>query len=215
MFAIYLFPLTLFTNLQRRREQMNLLLWYKLSVSVTLISAAQYGLSDCTFTEFFGEIDDGSPQPFVVKSPDAVDGPFPRLQEKMGNKISSKKCSKLIRSGWWAQFVVLKQSFSLVRCSILKEGSDLNIHIHKKHFRPWKILMHNSKDDLMCKTNIEFDDLWQHLISKETKCKMIFALIAPDILKIPQQTSRWDLMIQFQGYSSGWSPRYAYWLVDK
>ena len=54
--------------------------------------------------------------------------------------------------------------------------------MHVKHLRQWKILTHNPKEDLLCRIYIEFDGLCQHLISKATKRKMIFALIAPDIL---------------------------------
>jgi len=69
-------------------------------------------------------------------------------------------------------------------CSILKEGSDLNIEIHE-YFRREKYLgiRHDNKDNVPCKTSIKFDDLWKHLVSEEqegTKCELIFCSITLD-----------------------------------
>ena len=68
------------------------------------------------------------------------------------------------------------QSYILMRCSIFKEGSDLNIEIYKKHSQRLEIITfgHASEDELLCKANIRFDDLWKHLVSdsqKEVKCE--------------------------------------------
>jgi len=80
-------------------------------------------------------------------------------------------------------------------CSIFKKGNDLNIEIYKKHSRQLKFIMFGrvSEDELLCKASIGFDDLWKHLVSesqKEAKCELVFALIAFNILRVPQQTSR-------------------------
>ena len=99
-------------------------------------------------------------------------------------------------------------------CSILEEGSVLNIKIYKKNSLRQKILPFGraSEDEPLCNVAIEFDDLWKHLVSesqKITKCKSIFTLIASDILRTPQQTSRWISWMRFQDCSSGSSLRYA------
>jgi len=50
-----------------------------------------------------------------------------------------------------------------------------------------------SENELLCKASIGFDDLWKHLVSesqKEAKCELVFALIASNILRVPQQTLR-------------------------
>jgi len=82
-----------------------------------------------------------------------------------------------------------------MRCSIFEEGNDLNIEIYKKHYQRLKIITfgHVSQDELLCKASIRFDDLWKHLVSesqKEAKCELVFALIASNILRVPQPTSR-------------------------
>ena len=87
------------------------------------------------------------------------------------------------------------QSYILMWCSIFEEGNDLNIEIYKKHSRRLKIITFGrvSEDELLCKASIGFDDLWKHLVSesqKEAKCELVFALIASNILRVPQQTSR-------------------------
>ena len=106
------------------------------------------------------------------------------------------------------------QSYILLCCSILEEGSVLNIKIYKKHSLRQKFLAFGwaSEDEPLCEAAIEFDDLWKHLVSelqKKTKCKSIFASIASDILRTPQQTSRRISSMQFQDCSSGLSLRYA------
>ena len=47
-----------------------------------------------------------------------------------------------------------------MRCSILKQGNDLNIKMRGKHSKRQKILSlgYISKDDLSCKADIQFDD---------------------------------------------------------
>jgi len=87
------------------------------------------------------------------------------------------------------------QSYILMRCSIFEEGNDLNIEIYKKHYQRLKIITfgHVSQDELLCKASIRFDSLWKHLVSesqKEAKCELVFALIASNILRVPQPTSR-------------------------
>ena len=86
------------------------------------------------------------------------------------------------------------QSYILMRCSIFEEGNDLNIEIYKKHSlrQEIKTFGRASQDELLCKASILFDDLWKHLSEsqKEAKCELVFALIASNILRVPQQTSR-------------------------
>ena len=86
------------------------------------------------------------------------------------------------------------RSYIFMRCSIFKEGSDLNIEIYKESRRK-KIMTrgHTLEGDLLCQVNIKFDDLWRHLVSesqKESKCELIFVSIASNGLRIPQQISR-------------------------
>ena len=74
-------------------------------------------------------------------------------------------------------------------CRILREGSNLNIEIHK-HFKRPKFLKskHTSQDDRLCQANIKFDDLWDHLASEaqqETNCELIFVMIISHILRAP------------------------------
>jgi len=69
---------------------------------------------------------------------------------------------------------VLEPSHELMWCSMLVEGSELNIEIHKKHFQRQKIWMlgRTSKEELMCKASIRFDDLWKHVSSRtEMNCE--------------------------------------------
>ena len=75
-------------------------------------------------------------------------------------------------------------------CSILNEGSDLNIEIHK-YYRREKYLriIYGNKDNSPCRTSIKFDYLWKHLVSEEqegTKCELIFCSITLDF---PQRAS--------------------------
>ena len=73
-------------------------------------------------------------------------------------------------------------------CSILNEGSDLNIEIHEYYRREKYFgIRHDNKDNVPCRTSIKFDGLWKHLVSKEqegtkceTKCELIFSLITLD-----------------------------------
>jgi len=86
------------------------------------------------------------------------------------------------------------QSYIFIRCSILEEGSDLNIEIYKESRRKEIITLGRTLEgDLVCRVSIKFDDLWGHLVSEsqeETKCELIFVSIASNGLRIPQQTSR-------------------------
>ena len=81
-----------------------------------------------------------------------------------------------------------------MRCSIFKEGDDLNIEIYKESQQKKIITLgRTSEGDLLCRVSIKFDDLWRHLVfesQKETKCELIFVSIASNGLRIPQQTSR-------------------------
>ena len=75
-------------------------------------------------------------------------------------------------------------------CSIVKEGSDLNIEIHKKCPR-WQKLIHlkcTSEDNVACTATIKFNDICKHLAlesQKEPKCRLILVSIASNMLKIP------------------------------
>jgi len=66
--------------------------------------------------------------------------------------------------------------------SMLVEGSELNIEIHKKHSRQLKkILEPAPKEELICRANFKFDDLQKHLSSRTgTNCECIFTPITPD-----------------------------------
>ena len=80
---------------------------------------------------------------------------------------------------------MLEQSYMFMWRSMLVEGSELNIEIHKKHSRRQKIL--TGPEGSMPKANIKFDDLWKHLSSTTGKnCERIFTLISPDLLIGPQ-----------------------------
>jgi len=105
-----------------------------------------------------------------------------------------------------------------MRCSILKEGSDLNIEIHKKHSWQQNISFRRTpKSDSLCQASIRFDDLWKHLVSeaqKETKCERIVVSITLDLLRVLQPTLRWNLIIRSKDYVSGSSQRYAILTAD-
>jgi len=81
------------------------------------------------------------------------------------------------------------QPYMFMRRSIVKEGSDSNIEIHKKRSRWQKAnpFERTSQDNVLCKATIKFDNLWKHLVlksQKESKCKLILVSIASDMLKI-------------------------------
>jgi len=90
-----------------------------------------------------------------------------------------------------------KQLYAFMRCRIVKEGSELNIEIHKESQRKKIFTLGRAPEgNLVCNARIEFDVLWKHLVlesRKETKCEFILVSIAYDMLKIPQQTSQWNL----------------------
>ena len=107
-----------------------------------------------------------------------------------------------INKGWsWPKdgelaFWMPMQPYMFMQHSIIKEGGDLNIEIHKESRRRKIITLGRiSEGDLLCEVNIKFDVLWKHLVlesQKESKCELIFALIGSNMLKIPQQTSQWN-----------------------
>jgi len=69
---------------------------------------------------------------------------------------------------------------------MLAEGSELNIEVYKRHSRGQKIRMlgRTSKEELMCKASVRFDDLWTHVSSGgETNCERISTSIIPDLLR--------------------------------
>ena len=78
-------------------------------------------------------------------------------------------------------------------CSMLVEGSELSIEIHKKHSRLWNKITRKpvSKKGPMRKAHISFDDLRKHLPCRTgANCEGIFASIAPDLPRGLQQNSR-------------------------
>ena len=111
----------------------------------------------------------------------------------------------------WA--LVCMQFYILMWCSILEEGSDLSIEIYKESRRKKMLTFGRvSEGNLLCQAGIKFDNLWGHLVSesqKTTKCESTFTSITSDILRAPQQTSRWISWMKFQDCSSGLSLRYA------
>ena len=80
----------------------------------------------------------------------------------------------------------------LMWCSMLAEGSELNVDIHKQYSQGQKIRMlrRTSKEEPMCKASVRFDDLWKHVSSgAETNCEQISTSIIPSLLRGPQQNS--------------------------
>jgi len=74
----------------------------------------------------------------------------------------------------------------LIWYSMLVEGSELSIEIHKKYSRGQKIRMlgRTSKEEPMCKASVRFDDLWKHVSSEaETNCERISTSITPNLLR--------------------------------
>jgi len=77
---------------------------------------------------------------------------------------------------------VLEQSYMFMWRSMLAEGSEMSIEIHKKYSRRQKILT-GSEERSMPKANIKFDSLQKHLSSRTgTNCEGIFTSISPDLL---------------------------------
>ena len=146
-------------------------------------------------SEFTGIVDDKKvSRPLIVKYSQNMNVPLQTLEHKFDNRKRTEQKLKLGQSGWRDKLLVCMQSYTLMRCSIFEEGNDLNIEIYKKHSLRLKIRTfgHASQDELLCKANIQFDNLWKHLSEsqKEAKCELVFALIASNILRVPQQTSR-------------------------
>ena len=68
--------------------------------------------------------------------------------------------------------------------SMLVEGNEMSIEIHKKRTQRRKILTRElgSEEGSMFKANIKFDDLRKHLSSRtETNCEGIFTSTSPDL----------------------------------
>ena len=88
-------------------------------------------------------------------------------------------------------------------CSILNEGSDLNIEIHEYSRREKYFgIRHGNKDNSPCRTSIKFDDLWKHLVSEEqegTKCELIFCSITLDFSQRASANFKVELENPIQG----------------
>jgi len=82
---------------------------------------------------------------------------------------------------------VLEQSYILMWYSMLMEGSELSIEIHKRHSQGQKIrMLGRTSGELMSKASVRFDDLWKHVSSgAETNCERISTLIIPNLLRRP------------------------------
>jgi len=63
---------------------------------------------------------------------------------------------------------VLEQSYMFTWRSMLAEGNEMSIEIHKKHLQRRKIFTRElgSEEGSMPKANIKFDDLRKHLSSR-------------------------------------------------
>jgi len=84
---------------------------------------------------------------------------------------------------------VLEQSYMFMWRSMLAEGSEMSIEIHKKRTQRRKILTRElvSEEGSMPKANIKFDDLRKHLSSGTgTDREGIFTSTSPDLLIGPQ-----------------------------
>jgi len=109
-----------------------------------------------------------------------------------------------------------RQHSTFMWYSILKQESDLDIEIHRKHPLRQKIFSFGRiSDDPLCRVSIKFNDLWDHLVSQTqegTKCRLIFVSIALSLLRVIQQISKWNSPMEFQDCNFGLSPRYAIFL---
>jgi len=109
-----------------------------------------------------------------------------------------------------------RQHSTFMWYSILKQESDLDIEIHRKHPLRQKIFSFGRiSDDPLCRVSIKFNDLWDHLVSQTqegTKCRLIFVSIALSLLRVIQQISKWNSPMEFQDCNSGLSLRYAIFL---
>ena len=90
---------------------------------------------------------------------------------------------------------------------MLVEGSDLSVEIHK-HSRRREMDSYERppEEDPMGKASIKFNDLGKHLDSEiriETKGERVSASITSHLLRAPQKTSRWNLIIRSKDYSCG------------
>ena len=78
-------------------------------------------------------------------------------------------------------------------CSMLVEGSELSIEIHKKRSQLWNKITRRPrpKKGPMRKANISFDNLRKHLSCRAGKnCEGIITSTAPDLLIESQRNSR-------------------------
>jgi len=130
------------------------------------------------------------PQSFIVKHSDKANSPSHlRVTEgKVKKNIEGEQHLKLI-SEWWVEHLMPRQCSTFMWCSILKQESNLDIEIHRKHPLRWKISSPGliKKDDSPCKVSIKYDDLWDHLVSEAeegTKCRLIFASFASSPLRV-------------------------------
>lgn len=169
--------------------------------SVQLISRFTWMQS---LSEFVGKLDGGFPQPLVVKCSDKADNPLRSPNGKLDNSIKKEQYSKLTRSRWWV--------------NSLHPGSPMYwwgvAYLWKEISQRRKILIsilkHTQKEELMRWTSIKFDGLILVFWNSER----IYTSVTPDLLRGPQQTSRWNLMIRFKGYSCGWWSRYVILIAD-
>ena len=141
-------------------------------------------------SEFIGIVDDTVSRPLVIKYSQKKNASLQTLKDNFDNKKRAEQKLKLGQSTWWDELWVYMQSYILMWCSIFEEGNDLNIEIYKKHSQRLKVITFGlvSGDEFLCKASVEFDNLWKHLVSEsqeEAKCKLLFASIASNILRVP------------------------------
>ena len=109
-----------------------------------------------------GELDNKFPHSLVVKYSDNING---RLERTLDNRTRGEQRLKLTQNVWWVEFSVLEKSYISMWHSMLVEGSELSIEVHKKHSLRPKYLERAPRDDPTYTANIKFDDLWKQLSS--------------------------------------------------
>lgn len=149
------------------------------SVSMIFFSSTPSFTRFICILELIGKLDDGFSHPLIIKC--KTDIPFFQdIKEKFDNKNTGEQSLELTQ-GWWENLSNAQAAlYIFMRCSIVKEGNNLNIEIYKES-RQWKIITlgHVSEGDLLCRVSIKFDNLWRYLVSesqKETKCELILCL---------------------------------------
>ena len=86
---------------------------------------------------------------------------------------------------------MVDQSYMFMWCSMLVEGNELNIEIHKKRSQGIFTRQRGSEEGPICKAKVKFDDLQKHLCCRTgTNCEGIFTSIAPYLLTEFQQNLR-------------------------